>query len=408
MDEPTVDFIKAKYQDLSFPGAFGGTVRFLKELKKRYPEKKLTLQQVKNAVRQIPLYSLQVQRKEKFRRRVIKRPPGAGICFQADVIYLPNHRNYPYGLVLVDQYSRYIYLEPLKKKTGPAVQNALDKIIDENNLFKIKTIGSDRGTEFIYVKKYFKQKGISFFFLEQKPKASLAENAVKRIKKVLYIAMRSGRNALWPDIYKEVISQINSRPLKVLGDKSPADVNSPFDDVESRNFVEEKVVTSTGPVFHEGDLVFLELPKTLGEKDYDIARAPIARIKSVDKSANPYMYELETIDGKPMSRKYYGNELKYAHQIRDMPHQIEKIFKTRRKNRKREYQVTFEGSRYVCSLLAAAIIFFRFKIYPTEPAHRVHRERKNLTLNLLLSVDRDKRWIPERLLYSKWKDPSSA
>ena len=342
------EFIKEKYQDINFPTAFGGINRFYNELKKKFPEKKITLKQVQDSVKELPLYELQIPRKEKFQRRVIKRPPGAGISFQADLAYLPNHKKMPYALILVDQYSKYIYLEPLKKKTGPVVKDALNKIIEKNSLFKINQISCDRGTEFIAIKKYFKEKNIGFFFLEGKGKAFLAENAIKRFKRVLFQVIRNGKNVLWPDVYEKVLKQINSRPLRSLGDKSPLEINSPFDDVESKNFVKEKEVTKTGPLFEVGELVFLELAKNLGEKDYDLNRGPIVRIKDIDKSAKPYMYELETVEErKPLKRKYYGYELKYAPSLRDMPHQIEKVFNTRRKNKRREYQVVYEGSRYL-------------------------------------------------------------
>ena len=356
-----LEFIKEKYQDINFPTAFGGINRFHNELKKTFPEKKITLEEIKSALKELPLYELQIPRKEKFQRRAIKRPPGAGISFQADLAYLPNHKRMPYGLILVDQYSKYIYLEPLKKKTGPAVKSALDKIIEENNLFKINQISCDRGTEFIAIKKYFKEKNIGFFFLEGKGKAFLAENGIKRFKRVLFQVMRNGKKILWPDIYKNVLKQINSRPLKSLGGKSPEEVNSPFEDIESKNFVENKNIEKSGPIFKIGELVFLELSKNIGEKDYDLNRGPIARIKNIDKSAKPYMYELETIETKkPLSRKYYGYELKYAPGLRDMPHQIEKVLNTRRKNKRKEYQVVYEGSRYV---LLLNIIYIYIYIY---------------------------------------------
>ena len=378
------ELIKKEYQSLEFPGALGGINRFLRELKKAYPDKNITLKQVKQAVEEIPIYNLHVQRRKKFKRRVIKRPPGAGICFQSDIIYLPNHKNCPYGLVLVDQYSRFIYLEPLKRKSGPAVQNALNKIIEENKLFKIKTIGSDRGTEYIYMKKFLKEKGIGLFFLENSPKASLAESSVKRIKKVMFLAMRQGKKILWPDIYQKVINQLNSRPLKVLGNKSPSEVNSPFDDIESKEFVEDKKVEQTGPIFAVGDLVFIELPKNLGEKEYDIARGVIARVKEVDKSAKPYMYKLESTEGKQLSRKYYGNELRRAPALRNIDKQIEKVFNSRRKNKKREYLVKFEGSRWdIFKILKYLYAYYIIYIFFSN-----------------------KTWVPERILYAKWKPPS--
>ena len=206
----------------------------------------------------------------------------------------------------------------------------------------------------------------------------MAENAIKRFKRVLFLALRQGKNVLWPNIYQSILDQINSRRLKSLTNKAPEQVNSPFDDIESKNFVEEKNVNRTGPIFKTNDLVFIDLPKTLGEKDYDLARATIARIREVDKSAKPYMYVLETIEGNKLARKYYGYELKFSPFLRQMPNQIEKVFKTRRKNRKREYQVSFEGKRY------AYVYVYIYNMYIIIRFHYS-----------------EKKWIPERLLYSK-------
>ena len=165
-------FIQDLYERLDFPGALGGIQRFHDELKTRFPEKNISLNDVKNALREVPLYELHIPRKEKFQRRAIKRPAGAGISFQADIIYLPKHKGYKYGVILVDLYSRYIYMKPLKNKTANATRDALENIIEENNLFKMKQISSDKGKEFLAIQKYFKEKGIGFFFLGGATKAS--------------------------------------------------------------------------------------------------------------------------------------------------------------------------------------------------------------------------------------------
>ena len=196
------------------------------------------------------------------------------------------------------------------------------------------------------MKTYLKKRGIGLFYLESKTKASLCENAIKKIKRVLFLKMRLGKNVLWPDIYEKAINQLNIRPMKVLGNLSPKQVNSPFDDIESRKYVEDKEITQPGPIYEKGDLVFLELPKNIGEKDYDLSRAVIARVREVDKSAKPYMYKLETTTGKNISKKYYGMELKLSPSLRGMKKQIEKVFKSRRKNKKREYLIQYEGDRF--------------------------------------------------------------
>ena len=60
------------------------------------------------------------------------------VSFQIDVCYVPKIQGFCYALVVVDQYSNFLYVKPLKKKSAESVRKALDEIIEENKLFKAR------------------------------------------------------------------------------------------------------------------------------------------------------------------------------------------------------------------------------------------------------------------------------
>jgi hypothetical protein len=71
--------------------------------------------------------------------------------YQMDIMYLPNshqNKNFKYLLTCIDVYSRYVFANPLKSKTGSEVFDAIQKLFRENGL--PKNINLDLGTEFKY------------------------------------------------------------------------------------------------------------------------------------------------------------------------------------------------------------------------------------------------------------------
>ena len=265
-------------------------------------------------------------------------------------MYLPRARSFPYALILVDLLSQYVLIEPLKKKTAENVRKALEKIITENDLIKISTISSDSGTEFTANISYFKKQGIKWFLLKSEVKASLAELSIRIFKSYLYKMLRLNPGTMWINIYKKVESQMNMRALKSLGGRSPAELFSPMADVSKKNKLYENQRTKNvtiGPIFKMNDLVFIDIKKNVNDKGYDIQRGAIKRVTHVDKSSKPYVYTLGHLDSdKNLPRVYYGAELRKAPKLRAIPKQIDKIFDSRRQNKKREFLVSFYGSDY--------------------------------------------------------------
>jgi hypothetical protein len=71
--------------------------------------------------------------------------------YQTDILLLPNpsqNKGFKYLLTVIDVYSRYAFVKPLKSKSGEIVLSAFEELMNENGL--CKNLNCDLGSEFIY------------------------------------------------------------------------------------------------------------------------------------------------------------------------------------------------------------------------------------------------------------------
>jgi len=115
----------------------------------------LTRKQVRDMIYSLPTYQINepVVRKKKHMKQILARAPKWE--FQSDLIDLSKYKNYNRGykyiLTVIDIYSRYGWIIPLKSKSGSAVKEALEKVFQEARPL---IFTSDNGREFLnqYVK----------------------------------------------------------------------------------------------------------------------------------------------------------------------------------------------------------------------------------------------------------------
>ena len=86
-----------------------------------------------------------------------------GKRMQADLLYLPNDKNFKYLLVAVDNFTKEVDAIPLRYRTAEAIRKGLDKIFFENKiLLPPKILQVDAGSEFKKgLDEYLKSKGIT-------------------------------------------------------------------------------------------------------------------------------------------------------------------------------------------------------------------------------------------------------
>lgn len=135
-----------------------------------------------------------------------------------------------YVLVIVDLFSKYVKLKPLKVATSSVIINVVEEYIKETR--PIKSILSDNGTQFTsnLWKTHWKEKGVT---VRHTSPYTPSSNPAERIMGTIGTCIRifSKRQTMWPDIIKSVEMKLNSVehestkaiPYKLMGKENVLD-----------------------------------------------------------------------------------------------------------------------------------------------------------------------------------------
>ena len=137
--------LKKLYLDPKFPGSYSGAYKFYQEVKNIHS--KVTLKKVNEILKSQDAYTLHKRtRKPKFCRTLVFKPRD---LWQIDLLdmqkYSKENDGYRYICVIIDCFSRYVWVKPLKNKTGKATVKALALLLMNE---RPKLIQADQGTEF--------------------------------------------------------------------------------------------------------------------------------------------------------------------------------------------------------------------------------------------------------------------
>jgi len=174
----------ASYHDPRQPGSLGGVTSFARTLK-------LPVQKVREVLEKDLGYTLHKPRRRRF-------PTLPVLVFNideqwvADLVEIQNISKYNKGmrylLMVIDAFSKYAWVEPIKTKTGKAVTEAFEKILKRAKGRKPINVQTDDGKEF-YNSTFaalMKQKNIHHFSTSGDTKASIVERFNRTFKERLY------------------------------------------------------------------------------------------------------------------------------------------------------------------------------------------------------------------------------
>ncbi len=224
--------LKKLWLDSEFPGSFSSAHLFKNSLEYETGEK-VPLSRIYRVLSEIEDFQDQIRPVKHFDRRSYKTIYGYFQYVEIDLGIMSKYRTKKYFLLLIDAFSRKIFVETLSSKSPEAVIAGLKKIFTRAKM-KPYSLGSDRAGEFLAKKtqKYLKENNIHFSPKGRKVKAALSEWAIFRVKKNLFTQMRSLNNKNWPDLIGKVVNKINAIPLSKNKSIRPMDVNSPMDDTK--------------------------------------------------------------------------------------------------------------------------------------------------------------------------------
>ena len=181
------------YSDLSQPGAY--TNKILKYLRRN------------------TTHSLFKRKRKKFpRRRIITRYPGNIV--QSDLIdmqkFSGSNSGYNYILVVIDCFSKKLWVRPLKTKRGQETSNALRSILDSMQ-YPVQTMIFDEGLEYVnqYVSNLLNEFNIHSYHIKSRLKASTAERVNRTIKQALWKFFHETKKTRWVDVLDDVVDNYN-------------------------------------------------------------------------------------------------------------------------------------------------------------------------------------------------------
>ena len=134
------------------------------------------------------------------------------------------NKGFRFLLCIIDIFSKYAWVVPLKDKKGVSIVDAFQKILDDSNR-KPNKIWVDKGSEFYNssFKKWLKDSDIEMYSVHNEGKSFVAEKFVRTLKTKIYKFMTSVSKNVYIDKLDDIVYEFNNTNHRTIKMK-PADV----------------------------------------------------------------------------------------------------------------------------------------------------------------------------------------
>ncbi|XP_052768010.1 uncharacterized protein LOC128230882 [Mya arenaria] len=345
------DILERYYFDEKNPAAYAGAQKLFRVLDDKYPGI-FSVSYVKQWLNDQDAYSLQKPRRHKFKKANV-RVTAIGEQLDIDLLSMFNiadeNDGVRYLLCAIDILSRKLWVKPLKNKTAKEVLNATKDMMIDISPIEIRKVRADKGSEFSnqWFRKYMKNLNIHFFTTNNSPKSNFVERVQRTLKERLYRMMRHKRTYRYIDDLQNVVVSYNTTPHRGLHGLAPNDVNKSNEaDVWAKMYLKKSNKPIAKPNFHfkNGDLVRISFTKQPFQRAYqEQYTTEVFKVSGrILKQAIP-MYKLKDLKGDRIQGLFYTAELQKVNKDENSLWFIESILKKRKRNRRREYFVKWQG-----------------------------------------------------------------
>ena len=248
-------------------------------------------------------------------------------------------------LVVIDVFSKYLWLRPLKDKKGLSVAKAFESIFKEGR--KPERIRTDKGQEFRakVVQSLFKSETIRHLFAESDVKASASERVIKTIKSKIYRYFTHTQSYEYVNElqkfakgYNETVHRtIDMRPINVRRDNE--------EEARVATYLSRKMhqrpIKKSRFKFKVGDYVRISHTRNIFTRAYDESwTGEIFKVAQRFMRDGVPIYRLTDYNGtEEIKGSFYSSELSKTEPPETF--KVEKILKTRGKGNNKQYYVKF-------------------------------------------------------------------
>jgi Integrase core domain/Chromo (CHRromatin Organisation MOdifier) domain len=321
---------------------FCGEDELLRRVRLVYPkENKL---KIKKWLASQPTHTIHTpSRKNYLRNKVLVS--GIDEQWQADLVDLQSlakfNEGYKYILTCIDIFSKSAWAIPLLSKTSENVRAAFAQIFSSGRIpYKLQT---DAGTEFVNkeVQKYLKSYDIHFFITNSEKKASVVERFNRTLKEKMWKYFTKQNTYNYVSVLSALLTNYNTSFHRTIG-MAPCEVNA-----KNETEILNRVFRVSSPIkhfkFNIDDAVRISKVKRHFEKGYTPNWSEEYFFVDERIMRDRPVYKLKDQMHEKVDGVFYEPELQKIRISKDDLHVVEKILKTRKKNKHTEYFVKWRG-----------------------------------------------------------------
>ena len=327
----------AIYRTLRLPGSFGG-VRNLQRYSGR------SARAVREYLTGQDAYTLHRTRRIRFPRRKTYSKAIADL-YQIDLVDLsslsPFNDGTRYLLTCIDVFTKRAWAVPVRRKFGRDVAEAFERIIADR---KCNMVQSDKGTEFLNstFQSMLRRHDIKFYTSENEDlKAAVVERFNRTLKTKMFRYFTHKNTRRYIDVLDDLLHSYNNTYHRSIG-MAPVEVGPHNEDVVRARLYPPKPKTHKWK-YAVGDRVRIAMQRRPFRKGYlgDWSEE-IFEISS-RLPTTPVTYELRDLAGETIKGRFYEPEVQKVLKGDDERFEIDRILKTRKRNGKIQYLVSWKG-----------------------------------------------------------------
>ena len=343
------EYLENNYFKPGIPAAYAGPQKLYNILKQN--KHHVTQNQVKKWLQDQDAYSLLQPVKYKFKRqRVITR--GIDDMWDIDLADMSNltdhNENQRFLLIVIDVFSKYLWVQPLPNKSHTSVINAFQKIFKQTTR-RPRTLRSDNGTEFKnrWFKQFMKKEGIYAYTTKNEMKANFAERVIRTLKGMLYRYFLHHQTYHYMDVLQDIVQSYNIRLHSSLFGYSPAQITKQVEAKVWKHMYIDKLKlkkTKTKYKFEIGQHVRISHLKYTFQRDYHIKwTQEVFKVTHRCKKQGIHLYRVKDLLDEHVDGHFYEKELQAVTKDIESVYKIEKVLNTRRRRGVKELFVKWLG-----------------------------------------------------------------
>lgn len=253
-----------------------------------------------------------------------------------------------YLLLLIDVFTRKIWMYALKRKTGGETRDALETWLNQLRV-KPKVLQTDHGREFWnrQVQELLRRENVSLQLAAGTSKAAYAERANKTMQILIYKYLTDRETVRYIEVLQDLVSTYNKRGHRSLQYMSPNDADKPRNQRRVRDIAMQRFskIKRKKPKYKNGELVRI---KTDSKAIVSSRRAyaeqfhgEFFRITRINTTLPIPLYYLKSVDdGGMLDEGFYGEEIQ---RVAGNVFKIERVIRWRgRRGRNREALVRWK------------------------------------------------------------------